>query len=337
MTAPSSVLGEGREGRQGRGVWRPAPVFAVATPKVPNGILRRLLILEAVTMSVVWTIAFLVALEPVWPDSIFATGAGLALTIVVLTVSGLADGGGAAAVPLARERAALRDGRAPGAAGRHLDDRSGGSAGSPVAASVEHTGDRGWGRPVHRPGRRPRRVRLVAHRAAPDGGHRPPGGARRARPRRPPRSSTSWPATPRSAIGRSGSWARRARCRPSATSSPSFPGWASWPRRRRRCARRGPHGAIIAANGRPLGPAQRGSCASSTRAGDPRPPLQRARRGSAIAGSGSCRWPTSPSSTSSRPPLSAVALAVKRAIDIVGALTGPDPHAARSCWWRPSW
>ncbi len=88
MTAPSQVLGEGREGRR-RETSRPAPVYAVPGPKAPSGILRRLLILETVTLSVVWTIALVAALEPVWPESTTATVIGLVASVLALTVSGL--------------------------------------------------------------------------------------------------------------------------------------------------------------------------------------------------------------------------------------------------------
>jgi len=91
MTVTSSILGED-EATGGRVRLDPLPHPAIlpeAAPRVPSGILRRLLILEGLTMAVVWTIALAAALSPVWPETGGARWAGLVVSVAVLTASGL--------------------------------------------------------------------------------------------------------------------------------------------------------------------------------------------------------------------------------------------------------
>ena len=299
MTAPSSVLGEGRERRQRRGGSRPAPVYAVASPKAPSGILRRLLILESVTLSVVWTIAFLTALAPVWPESTFVTAAGLGLCVLVLTVSGLLM---AAVLQLYRsrvsalrsvtvERQALLAATSTLEAAALLHVLAPAASTTPiivgglalfVGLAVGRSGFDSWltvlrrtgaiGRPVVLVGQPVETAALVDLLAShPEIGYRPVGYVGPQRERSTPTDVA--PELP---------WLGPAR----------LGGHRRPPGRGHRRHHRGQRP--------PLEPAQRRSSASST------PPAstctcRAASSGSATVGSASCRWPTSRSSTSSRP------------------------------------
>ena len=91
MTVTSSILGEDETtGVRARLDALPHPaVLPEAAPRVPSGILRRLLILEGLTMAVVWTIALGAALSSIGPDMDGKVWAGLIVSVVLLTASGL--------------------------------------------------------------------------------------------------------------------------------------------------------------------------------------------------------------------------------------------------------